>query len=139
MDYYYYTFIAFGLFGELGDVDEVFTFLGGGHGGSATFSLLSLSRSRNFLCVCALCCVVGISKLREGRVWLWRDRARRQGLVVGEGVFPRALRGMFLTRLSFGDEWGVSDCHGGGSAVGLGGRQIEWRLVGIEFQIHFFE
>lgn len=55
MDYYYYTFIAFGLFGELGDVDEVFTFLGGGHGGSATFSLLSLSRSRKNL---SIVCVV---------------------------------------------------------------------------------
>lgn len=47
------TFIAFGLFGELGNVDEVIAFLGGGHGGSATFSLLSLSRSRN---LCVLCC-----------------------------------------------------------------------------------
>jgi len=38
------TFIAFSLFSELGDVDEVLTFLGGSHGNSANFLyLLSLS------------------------------------------------------------------------------------------------
>lgn len=69
-----------------------------------------------------MCCVVGISRLREGFG------------CGGEGVLPRALRRVFLTRLSFGEEWGVSDGHG----VGLGGRQIDWRLVGIEISNSLF-
>ena len=49
-------------------------------------------------------------------------------------MLPRALRRVFLTRLSFVEEWGVSDGHG----VGLGGSQIDWRLLGIEISNSLF-
>jgi len=57
---------------------------------------------------------------------------------VGDGESPRVPRRVFVTRLCLGEGGGGSDGDGRGRRVGLRGRQIDWRLVGIEISNSLF-